>query len=323
MITPGSSTWCYQGILMTWKVLAAAVLLAFVSVGPATAETRSDPAQYPGSVSDFHGFVSHDFTVDGSSVHVVEPAVEASPLPGRGDGRPWIWRTMFWDAFSNLDVAALKRGFVVAFVDAGDTWGSPSGLKVFDTFYAEMTTHYGLSKRPTLEGLSRGGFCAYRWAHFNPDKVGCLYGDAPLCDINIIKKHEDQHPDFAPAWQAILSLYGHTDDSSPFVVEGNPVDGLQLLASAHVPIIHVCGAADTTVLPAENSEIVRQSYLKLGGEFVLIMKEGCDHHPHGLNDPTPVIDFIEAHCASGPAADQAKKTAPKSGDVIDLPQGKW
>ena len=38
--------------------------------------------------------------------------------------------------------------------------------------------------------------------------------------------------------------------------------------------------------------VIRKRYLALGGNVELIIKPGCDHHPHSLEDPQPVVDFI-------------------------------
>ena len=40
-------------------------------------------------------------------------------------------------------------------------------------------------------------------------------------------------------------------------------------------------------------------YRQLGGEITLIAKPGVNHHPHGLDDSTPIIEFIEKHCTGG------------------------
>jgi len=32
-------------------------------------------------------------------------------------------------------------------------------------------------------GVSRGGLYCYNWASQNPEKVACIYGDAPVCDV--------------------------------------------------------------------------------------------------------------------------------------------
>ena len=255
--------------------------------------------------------------MSGCDVRVAAPR---TALPGN----PWIWRTMFWDAFPNFDVAMLNRGFHVAYIDAGDTFAAPAALQIYNDFYAHVTTKYGFSERPALEGLSRGAFAGYRWAYFNPDKVGCVYGDAPLCDIYLLERGTpDQKTGIVPSWAWVLESYGHSVDDGPLVIEGNPIDGLARLAAANIPIIHVCGDIDTAAVNSENNDIVRERYLKLGGEFVLIMKEQCPHHPHGLSDPSMVADYIVAKCAGGDAAEQAKPRALKPGTVVTLPVGAW
>lgn len=269
-----------------------------------------------GAISDFHGYVCHTFDIDG---HELKIALPKEVLPGK----PWLWRMMFWDAFPSADIALLERGFHVAFIDAGDTYASPDALAIFASLYDLVTTQYGFSKRPALEGLSRGGYAAYRWAYFNPDKVGCLYGDAPFCDINLLKGWGEKTDGVSAMWKRVLELYGIAGDPDSAVIEGNPIDSLSALASAGIPIIHVCGDKDEAATNPANNDIVQARYAELGGEFVLIMKEGCPHHPHGLSDPTAVADFIVAKCAEGPAVAEAKKWAPKAGDVIMVPDGKW
>jgi len=43
---------------------------------------------------------------------------------------------------------------------------------------------------------------------------------------------------------------------------------------------------------AENSEVVHDRYKKLGGPVERIVKAGGDHHPHGLKEPRPIVDFL-------------------------------
>ena len=52
---------------------------------------------------------------------------------------------------------------------------------------------------------------------------------------------------------------------------------------------------DNYVPYGENGAPIQRQYDRLGGTFELIMNPGVDHHPHGLSDPTPVVDFIEKH----------------------------
>jgi len=73
------------------------------------------------------------------------------------------------------------------------------------------------------------------------------------------------------------------------------VDNLEPLAKARVPLLHVYGEADTVVPWEENTGIVVERYRKLGGTIKLIPKPGIAHHPHGLADPTPIVEFILKH----------------------------
>ena len=40
-----------------------------------------------------------------------------------------------------------------------------------------------------------------------------------------------------------------------------------------------------------------KSVKALGGEIVVIAKPNCDHHPHSLTDPTPIVEFVLKHTA--------------------------
>jgi pimeloyl-ACP methyl ester carboxylesterase len=317
-LQPGSLVTRRRAIQLFAMLAAATHAQALTSIAssPGSESGDSTAPQFPGSMLDYHGYVLHDFVVDGCNVHVVSPH---EPLRGR----PWIWRTMFWDAFPTADLALLKAGFHLAFIDVGDTFGCPDAMKHFDAFYSVMRDQYDLAPKPALEGLSRGGLYAYRWAYVNTDKVGCIYGDAPVCDMKSWPGGRGKGKGSLHEWQEAIKDYHFSSEQEMIDFKGNPIDVLEPIAAAHIPIIHVCGDSDTVVPADENTDIVRKRYMALGGDFVMIVKEGCDHHPHGLTDPTPVVNFIVAHCASGKPAKTAKKIAPKPGTVTRLAQGQW
>lgn len=293
----------------------ALIFAAGVSLDGGVAAEIPAPV-FPGTSKDYHGYVCHQFTVDGKGVLVVEPL---QSLPGR----PWVWRTMFWDAFPAADIALLKAGFYVAFMDVGNTFGCPDAMKHFNAFYSTLTTQYGLSTKPALEGLSRGGLYAYRWAYVNTEKIGCIYGDAPVCDMKSWPGGKGKGQGSPADWQEAIKVYHFSNEQEMMNFKGNPIDILAPIAAAHIPIIHVCGDADSALPEDENTDIVRDRYMKLGGDFALIVKQGCGHHPHGLSDPTPVVNFILAHCAGGEIGQQALLVAPKPGSVKTLAKGQW
>ncbi|MDQ2731392.1 MAG: alpha/beta hydrolase [Armatimonadota bacterium] len=299
-----------------WKALAVLVIaMALFTKGSEVSAINVLPA-FPGTTGDYHGFVLHNFTVSGCDARVVEPK---QPLPGR----PWIWRAMFWDAFPSADLALLDKGYYLAYIEVGNTFGASDALKNWDPFYKLLTETYGFAKRPALEGVSRGGLYIYRWAASNPMKVGCLYGDAPVCDMKSWPGGKGKGTGSAGDWAEAIRVYHFRDEAEMMAFKGNPVDILASIAAAKIPIIHVVGDSDIDVPPAENTDIVRERYLKLGGTFVLITKQGCAHHPHGLKDTTQLVNFIMAHTAGGKAARAAAKLAPRSGQVIVVPQGEW
>ena len=95
-------------------------------------------------------------------------------------------------------------------------------------------------------------------------------------------------------WDRCKKAYGLGEEEA-LAYKGNPVDSLEPLAKAKVPLLHVCGAADTVVPMAENSDIIEKRYTALGGSIKVISKPGVKHHPHSLKDPAPIVDFILEH----------------------------
>ena len=296
-------------------IFGAAVALWLTMQGSSGRAAPPAYPAFPGIVSDYHGYMCHDFTVDGCAAKVVEPK-QAAP------GRPWIWRAMFWDAFPAADLALLHKGFHLAYIEVGDTFGAPAAIKHWDPFYDVLIKTYGLGKYPALEGLSRGGLYIYRWAAQNPDKVGCIYGDAPVCDIKIWPRGSAAYDGNDRDWAQIMQSYHFNSLTDALAYSGNPLDDSTLipLAKAHVPIIHVIGDADPAVVPIQNTEVLRARYLALGGPFFEVVKHGCGHHPHGLSDPTVVVDFLAAHTVRPQAA---RTPADRSGEVLTLQPAQW
>lgn len=40
---------------------------------------------------------------------------------------------------------------------------------------------------------------------------------------------------------------------------------------------------------------LRDRYVSMGGVVEVILKPGCDHHPHSLEQPEAVVDFIKRY----------------------------
>lgn len=244
----------------------------------------SEAAEFEGKRGNFHGFTQVEFKVGQASCRVVQPK---EPAPGN----PWIWRARFWGHEPQLDVALLKRGWHVAYCDVSNLFGSPTAVQRWNAFYNHLTGQHAFHAKPVLEGMSRGGLIIYNWAKANPTKVTCIYGDAPVCDFKSWPAGRGQGKGSPGAWRACLKAYGFTEDEA-LAFRGNPIDGLEPLVKAGVPLIHVVGDADFVVRVAENTAVLERRYQQLGGTIQVIHKPGVGHHPHSLKDPKPLVDFI-------------------------------
>ena len=96
----------------------------------------------------------------------------------------------------------------------------------------------------------------------------------------------------------ILKAYGFKNAAEAKAYTGNPIDNLEPLAKAGIPIIHVVGDLDKVVPVAENTGIAEKRYKKMGGIFKVIHKQ-VGHHPHSLKDPKPLVDFMLKHASHG------------------------
>jgi len=253
--------------------------------------SASELRQFPGKRSRWFGFERYDFEVDGKPALIVAPKVEAP-------GRPWVWHGEFFGHKPEPDLALLGRGFHVVYMSVPDLLGSPKAVAHWNQFYRELTGTYGFSEKAALVGLSRGGLYVYNWAMANPGRVACIYGDAPVCDFRswpggFGKGKRSDHD-----WELVLKEYNFHSDAEARAYGKNPVGNLAPLAAAKVPLLHVYGDADEVVPWEENTGTVAERYRKLGGQITLISKSGGKHHPHGLDDSTPIVDFIWQHAAS-------------------------
>ena len=116
--------------------------------------------------------------------------------------------------------------------------------------------------------------------------MACLYVDAPVCNIESWPSRKE-----TKLWNDFLTEWKLTEaDMKDF--KGNPIDCVEPVAEVRIPVIAVCGTADKVVPYEENFAIWKERYEKLGGNVKLILKEGCDHHPHSLENPTEIVDFI-------------------------------
>jgi pimeloyl-ACP methyl ester carboxylesterase len=266
--------------------IAAAWIAAFGIGG------RAAPAD--DRVTQWQGYERHDFQVDGRDCLLVVPKEPAA-------GKPWIWRTEFFGHEPQADLALAAKGFHLAYIDVQNMYGAPVALDHMDRFYDHLTHERGLAAKPVLEGFSRGGLFSLNWAARHPDRVACIYNDAPVCNIKSWPGGRGKDMGTAADWQQLLSAY-HLTEAEALAGQISPVDHLEPLAKAKIPLLHICGEADDVVPIEENTRLLERRYRELGGPITVIAKPGVGHHPHSLVDPTPIVAFALEHTIGGGAA---------------------
>ncbi len=259
--------------------LLIGLLLAIVASGQAV-----HSADWPGKKSEWHNADRYDFILVDREATVVVPS---TPLPGN----PWIWRPAFFDAFPDIDIALLEKGYHILYFNVTNEWGRPSALKAGKEFY-DYAVSNGLMDRVILEGLSRGGYYSICWAEQYPEHVAALLLDNPLVDLRELKRNDEWFDDVIAKWD---------EDSikSPEIFH-NAVNNLTPIVKNHIPIVLLSGGSDTIVPYEHNGKIIKDTYRRWEVPMKSIVRPYSGHHPHGLSEPTPVVNYL-TECIYGNA----------------------
>jgi sialidase-1 len=262
-------------------------LLFVICFFSATSQSNADP--FVGEKSDWKGFTRYDFEFEWKSAHVVLPTKALT-------GKPWIWRARFPGWHTEMDSILLSEGFHVVFINTNNQYGSPDAVATWDRFYQFLVEKYQFHDKVALEGVSRGGLFVYNWAKQNPGKVNCIYAEAPVCDFKSWPGGFGDGKGSQEDWQKLKSEYNFTSDDQAKAWDNQPMDNLQELAKARVPILHMIGLNDGVVPPAENSLLLIERYIKLGGPATIIPctigKQDLWGHHFPIETPRMAADFI-------------------------------
>ena len=233
----------------------------------------------------FFGFKQLTFTFEGRQ------AILVCPKEPDG-GKNWLLKTEYFGAFPNLEIAMLEKGFHLAHVQNETRWCKPSDTEMQAAFIRWLHEEYGLAPRCTPVGMSCGGMQAIYLSGKHPELVNACYIDAPVvnllsCPAGLGAAGNGMWPEFEQAMGISLAeLIGSRE---------HPLDYVPAMAANKVPVILIAGDSDGVVPYCENGALVDRFYRENGGEILTIVKPGCDHHPHGLEDPTPIAEFILKH----------------------------
>ena len=138
----------YANIANSKSIWLPAFLLSLLIIQKVSGET-------------WEGYNKLEFTVQGRKAFLIEPAEAAS-------GNPWIWRTEFFGHEPQADLALLKKGFHVAYVDVQNL--THTG---FDDQVTESQTPFGYEYFLLRNGLQR---CRTKFEQDKRGRVAFLGG---------------------------------------------------------------------------------------------------------------------------------------------------
>jgi pimeloyl-ACP methyl ester carboxylesterase len=231
--------------------------------------------------------------LDGSVAFIIP--VEEQPQSAVGQAqriaKPWVW---YAPTLPNLPGSEerwmferfVKAGVAIAGIDAGESYGSPTGNRVFDRLYAEMIRR-GYSEKPILLGRSRGGLQTLSWAAEHPDQVGGWAGIYPVCNL-------ESYPGLDRAAGAYELTAQQLKDR---LIEFNPIDRMSKLAAARVPLFAIHGDVDKVVPLEVNSGLLKEVYNSANGpEMELIVPSGQGHNMwEGFFRCNELVNFVINH----------------------------
>ena len=233
----------------------------------------------------FDNCVIDKFLFEEQKATVVHPTVKPNGY--------WVWKAEYFDAFPNFEEAMVQRGYHVVFIEHDNRWASPESIDQSARFLKFVAEKYNLKQRGIAVGMSCGGLISTMLAEKYPELIAVLYLDAPVLNL-LSAAGLGERKSAEVSRREIFDTY-NLSPSSLVSFRGSPIGNMQPLIDHKIPIIMLYGNMDDVIIYLENGKVLEKFYRENGGVIKVIRKSMVAHHPHGLDNPTPIIEFVEAH----------------------------
>ena len=232
----------------------------------------------------WNGFKKETTQLDGRELIIV--------YPEKPNGR-WVLKTEYFGAFPETEIKLVQKGYHLVHIRNKTRWHVPEDTEARASLARYMHETLGLSKKCVIVGMSCGGLQGIYFGAKYPQYVSCMWLDAPVvnflsCPFGLGKPiASDMRDEFRQAKGMDLpELLGYRN---------HPLDNIPKLVENNIPIMLIAGDSDNIVPYDENGIYIDRAYREAGCTIETIVKPGCDHHPHGLTDDTPILEFIEKY----------------------------
>ena len=212
--------------------------------------------------------------------------------PEKSNGK-WAIKTEYFEAFPDVQIRLLELGYHIFHIKNHTRWHIDEDSEKRAELARYVHTEMGLSSKCVIIGMSCGGMQGIYFGAKYPEYVSCLYLDAPVvnlfsCPAGFGKKVN------IDAMDELLT--GKNMTMTEFIsYREHPLDYIPKLVENNIPLMLVAGDCDSVVPYDENGILLQKAYEDAGCTIETIIKDGCDHHPHSLENNTPIIEFIKKY----------------------------
>ena len=232
---------------------------------------------------EYQGYKSLEFTFEDRKAIVVFPTTSLKE-------KKWLLKTEYFYAFPSFELEMLGRGYHLVYLENTTRWYVEDDAHSKERFAAFLQAEFGLSSQCVPVGMSCGGMHAVYFAAEHPERVAALYLDAPVLNLLscpcAVGLSEDKS-----MYEEFVEHTGKTV-SDMINYRNHPIDRVGELLKVKIPVFLICGESDITVPYLENGAVLAKRYRDSSVPFMEILKPGCGHHPHGLDDNAPLINFV-------------------------------
>lgn len=201
----------------------------------------------------------------------------------------WALKTEYFGAFPEVEIELLKLGYHLFHVKNITRWHKWEDTDTRAKLAEYVHNEIGLSQKCVVVGMSCGGMQGIYFGAKYPQYVSCMYLDAPV--VNLLSC-PGGFGKGVTTMRAEFTEHKGMDMTELLSYRDHPLDHLPKLAENNIPVALVSGDSDTIVPFDENGKLLENAYKANNCTIETYIKRGGDHHPHGLEDNTPIIEFI-------------------------------
>ncbi len=230
------------------------------------------------------GYKVETFQLEGTTVFIAIP-----DTPNKN--RDFAFKTEYWGAYPNAETMLVDAGFHVVGVRNETRLSPDRDLDREARIFGILSEKYGLNSKCVPVGMSFGGSHALRFAGRHPDRVKCVWIDAPCtnyfyCPGTIGKFDDIFEGEFQKAFPGMKRYQLLNTDI-------NPITKADIIIENKIPVLMTYGLEDTTLDYNYNGALLEEAFSEHPELLTVIPVKFRGHHPHGLmHDNTPVVDFI-------------------------------